>query len=283
MSSLVLELPTHLQNVPLTCVGLSLGSLDLALAILQLDIDIEFLAHSVDVFALATDEVVGELLREVEGKREATLELVLLLLLNESKQALVQCINEILRTPQIDVRRLLSSLTRLPLVTVRDLDRDLTLRERLVVPVDVASDLVMELDRRLDIAGNDALVAAHESLEQLAVYVQHRRVFRVFRHHDVYTVLVADLASTLLAKVRVVERVYIHRLEAGGRMPADKVLKVGARLHSALLVTSVDLPVARAVRDDTRTMHAFKLSQCPTTLEVTSDVAEADCIAEAKS
>lgn len=88
-----------------------------------------------------------------------------------------------------------------------------------------------------------------------------------------YTVLVADLASTLLAEMRVVERVYIHRLEASGRMPADKVLEVRASLHGALLVTSVDLPVARAVGNDTGTMHAFQLSQCPTALKVTSDVA----------
>lgn len=162
MSSLILKLPTHVQNVPLTCVGLGLRTLDLALAILQLNVDVELLAQAVDVLALATNEVVGELLREVEGKREATLELVLLLLLNESEQALVQCINEVLGTAQIDVWRLLSSLTRLPLVPVGHLDRDLALRKRLVVPVDVASDLVMELDRRLDIAGNDALVAAHE-------------------------------------------------------------------------------------------------------------------------
>jgi len=85
VSSFILELLAKSKNVSLASVGLGLGALELDLTIVDLDIDIELLTKLSDVLSLLSDQDVGELLREVESKSEAALELILLLLLNEGK------------------------------------------------------------------------------------------------------------------------------------------------------------------------------------------------------
>jgi hypothetical protein len=122
VGSFVLELLAESKNVSLASIGLGLGALELDLAIVDLDIDVELLAKFSDVLTLLADQDVSELLGEVESEGETTLEFVLLLLLDESEQALDKCISTVAGTTDREPlsRGLASSLS-----TKQNLDRDL--------------------------------------------------------------------------------------------------------------------------------------------------------------
>jgi hypothetical protein len=165
VSSLVLELLADVKDVLLRGVGLSLGALNLADTFLKLDVDVKFVTKLVDVLTTTSDQVASELLGEVKLEGETTLELVLLLLLDEGKQVLNEGVNVVLRTTEVDgrLRSLLGSRRCLSGATVRDLGRDVLLSKRLVVTVNVPPDLVVELDRRLDVARDNLLLTADEA------------------------------------------------------------------------------------------------------------------------
>jgi hypothetical protein len=174
--------------------------------------------------------VASELLGEVEVEGEATLELILLLLLDESEQVLDKGVNVVLGSTEVDsgLRRLLGSRRSLSRATVSDLSRDLILAKRLVVAVNVLPDLVMELDRSLDVSGDDLLLATDQVEDVLLRFLestlvvlgvlcagclarqlvvrrgnavleheQSRGVVKLIRNKKVHAVLVADLASSL--------------------------------------------------------------------------------------
>lgn len=88
VSRLVFDALCHLRNLSPCSVSLALRSLDFNLAILHLNFDIVLEAKAVDVLALAADELVGKLLREVTGDAVIALSLVLDLLVDEVEQTL---------------------------------------------------------------------------------------------------------------------------------------------------------------------------------------------------
>jgi hypothetical protein len=230
VSRLVLKLLAHVENVLLRGVCLGLRALDLTLALVQLDVNIELVTELVDVLAATTDQVASELLREVEVEGEATLKLILLLLLDESKEVLDKGFDVVLRSTEVDsgLGSLLGSRRCLSRATVRDLSWDLVLSERLVVTVNVLPDLVVELDRCLDVSGDDLLLATDQVENVLLRFLESalvvlgilcagclarqlvvgrrnavfehekgRRVVKLIRNKEVHAVLVADLASSL--------------------------------------------------------------------------------------
>jgi hypothetical protein len=230
VSRLILELLANVENVLLGGVCLGLRALDLALTFVQLDVDIELVTELVDVLTATTNQVASELLREVEFEGEATLELVLLLLLDESKQVLDKGVDVVLRSTEVDsrLRCLLGSRRRLSGTTVCDLSWDLVLSERLVVTVNMLPDLVVELDRCLNVTGDDLLLATDQVenvllrflesalvvlgillagclARQLVVrrrnavleHKQSRGVVKLIRNKEVHAILVTDLASGL--------------------------------------------------------------------------------------
>ncbi|GKT57775.1 hypothetical protein ColTof3_05114 [Colletotrichum tofieldiae] len=80
-------------DVRLGSLGLSLGALELDLSVLNLDLDVEAITELLDVRTALTNEVVGELLREVERHGETTLLLILLLLLDEGDDLVLELLN----------------------------------------------------------------------------------------------------------------------------------------------------------------------------------------------
>lgn len=78
------------EDVRLGLLGLVLGTLELNLAVLDLDLHVKLVAEIPDVAAALSDEVVGELLGEVKGQSEPALLLVLLLLLHKLLDLLSQ-------------------------------------------------------------------------------------------------------------------------------------------------------------------------------------------------
>jgi hypothetical protein len=131
VSSFVLELLADVKDVLLRSVSLGLGTLDLAFAFLKLDVNIKLVAELVDVLTATTDQVASELLREVKVESEAALELILLFLLDESKEVLNKSIDVVLGSAEVDsgLSSLLGSRRCLSRTAVGNLSRDLVLSE----------------------------------------------------------------------------------------------------------------------------------------------------------
>jgi hypothetical protein len=164
MSSLILKLLADVKDVLLRGVSLGLRALDLAFAFLELNVNIKLVAELVDVLATTTNQVASELLREVKVEGEATLELILLLLLDESKEVLDESIDVVLGSAEVDsgLSSLLGSRRCLSRTAIRNLSRNLVLSKGLLVTVNVTPDLVVELDGRLDVSRDDLLLPADE-------------------------------------------------------------------------------------------------------------------------
>jgi hypothetical protein len=275
VSSFVLELLADVKDVLLRSVSLGLGTLDLAFAFLKLDVNIKLVAELVDVLTATTDQVASELLREVKVKSEATFKFILLLLLDESKEVLNKSIDVVLRSAEVDsgLSSLLGSRRCLSRTAVRNLGRDLVLSEGLVVTVNVTPDLVVELDRCLDVSRDDLLLPANKGKNVLLGLLQGTlirlcilrtgclarklvvgrrdtvledqkggRVVELIWNNQVHTELVTDLASSLVANMLVVEGIDLKRRETRRRVAADEVHDVGTGLESVLAIGGEYLP-----------------------------------------
>jgi hypothetical protein len=174
VSSLILKLLADVKDVLLRGVSLGLRTLDLAFAFLKLDVNIELVTELVDVLATTTNQVASELLREVKLEGEAALELILLLLLDERKKVLNKGINVVLGSAEVDsgLSSLLGSRRCLSRTAVRNLSRNLVLSKGLVVTVNVTPDLVVELDGRVYVSGDDLLLPTDEGQNVLLSLLQ---------------------------------------------------------------------------------------------------------------
>lgn len=168
----VFQLLAHGKNVRFACIRLGLGTLDLNLAIVDLNVNVVLVTQLPDILTLAADELVGKLLGEVEGDGVATLELVLLLLLNEGEEVLDKVVGTISRTTdgKAGCSRLASGLTTR--TTKKNLKRNLTGGEAGLLAIDVSSDLVVELDGSLDLTRNNVLLSADQSEKVLLCVLQ---------------------------------------------------------------------------------------------------------------
>jgi hypothetical protein len=250
--------------------------------------------------------VASKLLGEVELEGETTLELILLLLLDEGKEVLDKGINVVLRTTKVDsgLGSLLGSRRCLSRATVRNLSRDLFLSKGLVVAVDVPPDLVVELDGRVYVSGDNLLLAADEAENVLLSLLQgalvrlgilcarclagklvvgrrhavleHKKSWRIIEligNNKVNAELVADLASSLRADVLMVEGVDLEWREAGGWVTADEVHNVGTSLESILAISGENLPRAGLFRNDAHVVLALDLLNGLAALKVSGDIA----------
>ena len=104
VGSLIRPAATKGENVRLGLLGLVLGTFELNIAVLDLDLHVELVTEIPDVAATLSNEVVGELLREVEGQGKPALLLVLLLLLNELHDLLSQGLDSRRGALQSDLR-----------------------------------------------------------------------------------------------------------------------------------------------------------------------------------
>lgn len=120
-------------DMALGSLGLGLRSLELNLAIVDLNFDVEPLAKLADVATVLTDEVIGKLLGEVEGRDKAAFFLIFNLLRHESGDLVLQRLDSRSGAPESDDR-----LGR------RDPDRDLVCRSFLLLLFDESSQAFVE-------------------------------------------------------------------------------------------------------------------------------------------
>src|SRR5262245_24613685 len=107
----------------LASIGLSLGSLQLDLAIVNLNVDIEFVSKLFDIVATFANEVVGKLLWEIKCCGIPPLKLILLLLLNESEDFGMKVFYGVRRPADADI--VARGSTSLRSITEKHLDGDL--------------------------------------------------------------------------------------------------------------------------------------------------------------
>jgi hypothetical protein len=142
-----------------------------------------------------------------------------------------------------------------------------------VVTVNVTPDLVVELDRCLDVSRDDLLLPANKGKNVLLGLLQGTlirlcilrtgclarklvvgrrdtvledqkggRVVELIWNNQVHTELVTDLASSLVANMLVVEGIDLKRRETRRRVAADEVHDVGTGLESVLAIGGEYLP-----------------------------------------
>ncbi|KAH0237994.1 hypothetical protein KCV03_g86, partial [Aureobasidium melanogenum] len=243
--SFILQLLAESKNVGLASVCLGLRALELDLAIVDLNVDIELLTKFSDVLTLLSDQNVGELLREVESESEATLKFVLLLLLDESEKAFNKCIGTVTGTTN---RETLSRKVRL-------------------LTLDVSPDFVVELGRGINIARDDFLLSTQQTKKVLMGLLQGTL--------EVLSLVGSRLTSWQL--VLVVEGVNLNRVETSRRVTTDEVHDVRAGLHGVLTITGVDLPSSRAVAsgagNDTSIVQALQILDSTSLLKILGDIA----------
>ncbi|KAJ6437761.1 hypothetical protein O9K51_09589 [Purpureocillium lavendulum] len=157
MRRLIGERAAEGLDVRASCLGLSLGSLELHLAVLNLNLHVEAVTQLLDVAATLADQVVGELLRELERQREAALLLLLLGLLNE-------CLG--LGRQRLDCRG--RAAKRDCRTDLGHADGDLLGRATLLLLLDEASKLLMELGRHIQRRARERLLLVEQVKDVLA-------------------------------------------------------------------------------------------------------------------
>ena len=225
VGGLVSQGPPQVLNVCSGLLGLGLGSLELHLAVLNLDLNVESITELLDLAAALANEVVGELLREVKGQRVSTFLLINLLLLDKGGGLAGEGLDSGLRSTQSH--------------NVADLghaNRDLGLIAALLLFLDESAELLVEFGRDIQRDSDDRLLLVDETQDVLLGSIQsllegsqfrvrrldagrlvgtfsrvrtlkdqkHRSVgLRGVRDHELDTEVLLDLGSDLIAQVLV--------------------------------------------------------------------------------